>query len=96
MARITRPLEGVPGFNFNGLQIDVPVDLPEGGHLCVIVGDSPVGIPVTSVALPKGCMIGIIPPHIAEQIRPGIVATMEQLARAQANGGGPRPGIIAP
>lgn len=84
MARITERGQGIPGFNFNGLQIDVPVDLPEGGHLCVIVGDNPLGIPVPSIAIPKGAMLGIIPPEIAEKIRPAIAATLEEVARRQA------------
>lgn len=86
MARITGPVNsGIPGFNVSGVQIDVPVDLPEGGHLCVIVGDNPMGIPVPSIALPKGCMVGVIPAQVAEQIRPHIAAALEKLEQMNAS-----------
>lgn len=90
MARISPPFnQGVPGFNFNGLQIDVPVDLPEGGHLYVIVGDNPVGIPEPSIAIPKGAMVGIIPAQAAEQLRPvfaQMLADFERKRNAARNG----------
>jgi len=97
MARITKPLEGIPGFNFQGLQIDVPVDLPEGGHLCVIVGDDPLGVPQPSVKIPNGCMVAIIPANVAEQVRPALAQVIEHSRRIQ-NGGHPpgQGGLIRP
>lgn len=81
-------MQPVPVFSFNGLNIDVPADLPEGGHLCVIVGQNPAAIPTVSVHIPPGSMVGIIPPHIAEHIRPVIAAAIEQLERQRAAPGG--------
>lgn len=82
MARISPPFnQGVPGFNVNGLNIQVPVDLPEGGHLLVIVGENPVGIPEPSVAIPKGCMVGIIPREFAEHLRPELAKMIAEVDR---------------
>ena len=79
MARITAPLDPIPGFNFQGLDLPVPVDLPEGGFLQVVVGDNPLGQAIPSVQIPKGCMLAIVPPGAAAQIRPALEAALAKL-----------------
>jgi len=73
VARIANPMDlAVPGFNYGGINFEVPVDLPEGGHLQVIVGDNPFGQAIPSRQIPKGCMLAIIPVEVAERIREGL------------------------
>lgn len=83
MPRITPPFstEGSPIFQAGPFMMEIPVDLPEGGHLCVIVGQNPTGVPVPSVALAPGSMVGVIPPQLAEHIRPAIIAALEERER---------------
>lgn len=85
MARIAGPMTPVPQFGLgNGVVVDVPVDLPEGGHLCVIVGQNPLGIPTPSVPIPPGSMIAILPPNVADAIRPVIAQAIEHMNRELA------------
>ena len=84
MARVT-PLfnHGVPTFVFQGIPFAVPVDLPEGGWLQVVVGENP-NVPATpSVKLEPGQMVAIIPAQVAAQIRGGLDAA-EKLSRDPA------------
>ena len=75
MARITGPLDPIPGFEFHGLPVLVPVDLEhDAGHLCVIVGENAIGTPVPSVPLERGAMLCVIPANAAAQIRPMLKA----------------------
>lgn len=77
MARVAGPADKfIPGLAFQTpggvLPLVVPIDLPEGGYLQVIVGENPMGQAIPSTPLPKGCMVAIIPPEAAEHFRHGL------------------------
>jgi hypothetical protein len=90
MARVCTDLDVIPGLPLFGHNITMPVDLPEGGILMVVVGDNPVAVPTMSVTLPRGCKVAVVPPEMADQMRPQLNAALEQIARqrARANGNG--------
>ncbi len=78
MARITPPATmAIPVFQLNGVPLLIPADLPEGGFLQIVVGANPVALPTPSVELPKGCMVAIIPPQVAENIRGAVHQGMD-------------------
>jgi hypothetical protein len=73
MARISGPLDTtIPSVAIQGVPILVPVDLPEGGFLQVVVGPNPLVPARPSVPIPKGAMVAIIPPEVAEHMRAGL------------------------
>ena len=91
----------VPGFVYQGVHLEVPVDLPEGGFLQVVVGDNPMGQAIPSRQIPKGCMVCILPANVAEHVRPGLNAAAEyandpakMMAKANGNNGAGR--IVLP
>lgn len=61
-----------PGVQIQGIPLLIPIDVPEGGFLQVVVGENPMAIPTPSLQLDKGCMVAVIPPKVAEQLRPGL------------------------
>lgn len=71
--RITPPATvGIPGFSYGGVNFLVPVDLPSGGFLQVVVGDNPLTPATPSIIIPKGCMLALIPADVAAHLRPGL------------------------
>jgi hypothetical protein len=96
MARVSGPMDlGVPGFNYGGIQFDVPIDLPEGGHLQVVVGENPLGQAIPSRQIEKGCMVAIIPANVAAQLRERLnqaakLVNNPAALAAAANGNGSR------
>lgn len=76
----------VPGFEYGGVNFLLPADLPEGGFLQVIVGENPMAIPTPSIAIPKGCMVALIPPHVAERLRPELKKWQERMERQRQPG----------
>ncbi len=73
MARVAGPLDPrVPGFVVQGIPLLVPIDLPEGGYLQVVVGENPMTLPTPSLQLAKGCMVAIIPAEVATLLRPNL------------------------
>ena len=78
MARITPPASmAIPVFQLNGVPLLIPVDLPEGGFLQVVVGENPMVPATPSIELPKGCMVAVLPPTVAENIRGMVHQGME-------------------
>lgn len=78
MARITPPATmAIPVFQLNGVPLLIPADLPEGGFLQIVVGPNPLVPATPSVELPKGCMIAILMPELAENIRGAVHQGMD-------------------
>jgi hypothetical protein len=74
-------------FMLNGVPFPIVADLTEGGYLSIIVGENPIGIPVPGIAVPKGGMLALIVPELAEKIRGGL----KQAAVAALKGNALRP-----
>jgi hypothetical protein len=73
--RIMGPLDATcPAVQIQGIPLPIIADLPEGGFLQFINGENPLGIPVPGPQLAKGCMVVVIEPAIAAQMRPALKA----------------------
>lgn len=49
----------MPFLRVNDVDVFLPVDLPEGGQLQIIVGASPIASPSIRMDLPRGCMVAL-------------------------------------
>lgn len=71
MARITGPAElTIPSVLIQGVPLMLPVDLPEGGTLQLVAGQSALAPPSRFLPLPRGCMVGLFAPEVVAQMFP--------------------------
>lgn len=80
--RITGPADAlIPSFGINGVMFPVVADLPEGGFLQIIPGENPLAQPVPGVQIPKGAMLAIVIPEVANHIRGNLKAVEREIAK---------------
>ncbi len=78
MARISGPSDLSMPFVIVGagerdqVELFLPVDLPEGGQLQLVVGESPLAPPALRADLPRGCMVGIMAPSMVNKHLPAL------------------------
>ena len=71
MARISGPSDLTMDFVTVGeLTIFLPVDLPEGGQLQIVIGDNVLATPDLRVDLPRGSMVALMDSENAVRLVP--------------------------
>lgn len=73
MARISGPSDfSMPFVLAQDVELFLPVDLPEGGQLQLVVGESALAPPALRADLPRGCMVGIMAPAMVNKHMPAL------------------------
>lgn len=73
MARITGPSDlYIPSVLVNDVPLMLPADLPEGGTLQVVTGESPLAPYSKVLPLPPGCMVAMIAPEVVHLMFPNL------------------------
>lgn len=74
MARITKPAQlEIPMAVIGGqIKVAFPIDVPEGGFLQIVAGESLLAPPVAILAMPRGSIVAFLPPDSVLALFPGI------------------------
>jgi hypothetical protein len=101
MARITGPSAlSVPGFSVGSgtseIPVLVPIDLPEGGFLQIVLGENALRPPDLLLPLPRGCMVALLGPQTVDEQLPGLRADprVGEAQAVQLNGDQPNPVLL--
>lgn len=68
MARISGPSDFlVPKLTMRDVDVFLPVDLPEGGQLHLVVGNNALVPAQVKLDLPRGCMVAVLAPDVVDK-----------------------------
>jgi len=75
MARIAGPTDlDMPRVHVNDVEVFLPVDLPEGGQVQVVIGESPLAPASLLIDLAPGTMLGMLGPATVDTHMPKLKA----------------------
>ncbi len=73
-------------FEINGNRIFIYCDLPLGGQPLFTDGLGPLARPIRTHAIPRGSIIVVLLPDLADKVRPGLKAAIDEAARLEKIG----------
>ena len=70
----------------NGVRLFIYCDLPLGGQPMFTEGIGMAARPIRTHAVPKGSIVVVLTPDLAEKVRPGLKAAIAEAARLERQG----------